>query len=504
MSERDRLLVVDGDDSDRALTAFLLATRLPRLDVVEVADPMQLAEELEHSAVRCVVSEIALPWGSGLQVAEAVKRLRPDCAFVVFAHPGCEAQVAAGVDRGVDGFATKTSSGFLWLADTVQRAMARAAGQTDRRNRPTRLHRLVESLAAGTFTSAADGTVIEASATATRVLGAERESDLVGRSLPSLLVADVEADALRERLAEGRPFDRFEARVSGQDGNAAWVWISALPAGDLASAALHWDGIVQDITPFRRVEDDLDARARDLATSNAELSGLASAVSHDLQEPLHLIARYGEMLLERSGEALDEAARRHLGHLLDSAHRMQGMIDDVLELARVDTRGRSFAATGLGDAVAEALARLRAAIEETAAVVDVGPLPTVRADHAQMVQLFQNLVGNAIKFHGERPPHVRIRSARTARGWEISVADDGIGIPPEQHQRVFGLFQRLHTAEEYPGTGMGLAICKRIVERHGGSIRVDSAPGTGATFTFSLPVSPRVPAPGPPQGATHG
>jgi PAS domain S-box-containing protein len=505
MTQRDRLLVVDGDPDDRALAAFLLASRLPRFHVLAIGDPLRLAEELEHDGIQAVICELELPWSDGLAVAEAVKGRQPACAFVVFTHAGREADVAAGIVRGVDGFAAKTSRGYLHLADTVQQAVARNAGGRGRIAVHPDLERLVETLAAGTFAAAVDGAIVAASPGAVRAFGAEREDDLIGRTLSALSTADDDAERLRACLARGEPFERTELRIAGSAGEPAWVRIAAVPILDTEAATWCWEGIVQDITQFRQAEATLASRARALAASNAELDAFASAVSHDLQEPLHLVQRYGEMLSERSGERLDDASRRHLEHLLDSSRRMQSMIDDLLELARVSTRGRDFVPVSLEDAVAEASARLRAAIEESGAEVDVAALPTVHADRTQMVQLFQNLIGNAIKFRGASAPRVRVLANAASNGWEITVADNGPGIPSEDHARVFDMFQRLHTTAEAPGTGMGLAICKRIVERHGGAIRVDSRPGAGAAFTFSLPSEPsQARATATAQGAMHG
>ncbi len=235
---------------------------------------------------------------------------------------------------------------------------------------------------------------------------------------------------------------------------------------------------------------DMAERAASLARSNAELQQFSYAISHDLQEPLHLISRYTQLVAERYGGKLDLDAQRYLAHVMTSAARMQAMINDVLEYARVATRGRDLAAMSSEESVVEAVANLKLAIEESNAEVTWHGLPTVIADPVQMVQLFQNLLGNAVKFRGRERPRVQVSTVETEEAWVFAVMDNGVGIAEDQIERVFGMFQRLHSSEEFPGTGIGLAICKRIVERHGGQIWATSNPGEGSTFYFTMPKRP--------------
>ena len=235
---------------------------------------------------------------------------------------------------------------------------------------------------------------------------------------------------------------------------------------------------------------ELSERAALLARSSAELQQLSYAISHDLQEPLHLISRYSQLVAERYGGKLDLDAQRYLAHVMTSAARMQAMINDVLEYARVATRGRDFAPVSTEQLVVEAVANLRLAIDESGAEVTWHGLPTVVGDPVQMVQLFQNLIGNAIKFRGRERPRVQVSAVETDDAWVFAVLDNGIGIAEEQLDRIFGMFQRLHRADEFPGTGIGLAICKRIVERLGGQIWATSMPSEGSTFYFTVPKRP--------------
>lgn len=237
---------------------------------------------------------------------------------------------------------------------------------------------------------------------------------------------------------------------------------------------------------LRRLHEDLQATVADLSRSNADLQQFAYVASHDLQEPLRMVASYTQLLAKRYRGKLDAEADEFIGYAVDGAVRMQQLIQDLLAYSRVNTHGRRFLPTDLEVVFAQALANVRRAVEESGAVVTHDPLPTISADDRQLVQLFQNLLSNAIKFRGAHPPRIHVSAVRDDGGWTFSVRDNGIGIDPAFADRIFILFQRLHTRADYPGTGIGLAICKKIVERHGGRIWVESRPGDGATFFFTL------------------
>ncbi len=248
--------------------------------------------------------------------------------------------------------------------------------------------------------------------------------------------------------------------------------------------------VFKDVTERKLAEENLRATLEELARSNRELEQFAYIASHDLQEPLRMVRGYLDLLARRYGEQLDGDAQVFLGHASAGAERMKRLIDDLLQYSRVSTRGREPQPTAVDQAVDEALQNLEAAVAESGAQITRDRLPTVMADHTQLVQLYQNLISNAIKFRGPQPPRIHLGAERDGQMWRLSVADNGIGIAPEQSERIFAIFQRLHGPDEYPGTGIGLAICRRIVERHGGRIWVESTEGHGATFLFTLPAPP--------------
>ena len=242
-----------------------------------------------------------------------------------------------------------------------------------------------------------------------------------------------------------------------------------------------------DITERKQAEAALARKTEELACSNAELEQFAYVASHDLQEPLRMVSSYVQLLARRYKEKLDSDADDFINFAVDGANRMQALIRDLLAYSRVGTRGERLEPTSCETVLDQTLANLQFAIEENGARVTHDPLPTVLADPSQLSQLFQNLIGNAIKFRRDEAPHVHLGAERRENEWLFSVRDNGIGIDEEYGERIFEIFQRLHGRNDYSGTGIGLAICKKIVERHGGRIWVVSDPGGGSTFYFTLP-----------------
>jgi light-regulated signal transduction histidine kinase (bacteriophytochrome) len=263
---------------------------------------------------------------------------------------------------------------------------------------------------------------------------------------------------------------------------------------DDAGRFAGYRGLGKDITERKRAEaelrqahDDLGRKAEELQRSNSELEQFAYVASHDLQEPLRMVSSYTQLVLRRYGERLDGEAKEFMAYVVDGAARMKQLIEDLLAYSRVGTRGKEFKPVAVESAVRRAIGNLRAAIEEAGATVTYDALPTVAADDVQLAQLFQNLIGNALKFRAASVPRIHVSAAEKESEWEFAVNDNGIGIEPQYFERIFMVFQQLHTKGEYPGTGIGLAICKKVAERHGGRIWVESKPGEGSSFHFTLP-----------------
>jgi PAS domain S-box-containing protein len=328
---------------------------------------------------------------------------------------------------------------------------------------------------------------VKANPAVCRLLGYSEEE------LLSLSVAEIHPpEALPKVLAQFQALVEDRLRVAEncpvlrKDGTVSYVDIgsSRTVLGDRSCAV----GFFHDVTERRRAEEALQRTTAELARSNKDLEQFAYVASHDLQEPLRAVSGFVQLLQQKYGKRLDAQADEFIGYAVDGAKRMETLIRDLLAYSRIGSGGREAVPTDSGAVLRLALLNLRTSIDETAAEITNGELPTVRGDAGQLAQLFQNLIGNALKFHGEAPPRIHVDASRKEDGWLFSVRDNGIGIDPKHQDRIFDIFQRLHTRAQYAGTGIGLAVCKRIVDRHGGQIWVESEPGQGATFRFTLPI----------------
>jgi len=312
--------------------------------------------------------------------------------------------------------------------------------------------------------------------------------DAIGRPASDYFVGNQETYGTVQPLFDGSQslvyVESWQRRLDGEERLLAW-WCRQLrdSSGNVSGALSS----ARDITDLRRAEEAKERLALDLKRSNKELEQFAYVASHDLQEPLRMVSSYVQLLAQRYEGHLDEKAHKYIDYAVDGAARMQQLIEDLLLYSRAGTHGGPLAPTDSGAALATAVENLAKRIVEEKAIITHGDLPIVRADASQLVLVFQNLVSNAVKFHSEAPPRIHVSAEERAREWVLSVRDNGIGIDPKYGDRVFAIFQRLHTREEYPGTGIGLAVCQRIVERHGGWIGFESEPGKGSTFHFGIP-----------------
>lgn len=291
-------------------------------------------------------------------------------------------------------------------------------------------------------------------------------------------------------LRDRNSFDHEYRIVRLSDGAERWVHGMGMLEFDASGQVVRMFGVIQDITDSKGVERVLKARTEELLRSNTELERFAYVASHDLREPLRMVTSYTQLLKKRYAGQLDSDADEFIEYAVDGAARMESLIEDLLAFSRVGSQGAAFARADLEETLALTLRGLEVALAESGAEVTSDPMPTLICDRTQVAQVFQNLIANAIKFHGEAPPRIHIGVVQGEDEWVFSVSDNGIGIEPEYFDRIFVIFQRLHTRHDYVGSGMGLAICKRIVERHRGRIWVESKPGEGATFYFSLPFEP--------------
>jgi PAS domain S-box-containing protein len=407
-----------------------------------------------------------------------------------------------GVWRGEIRNRTKDGS-FYWVDSTIvgfagadgklEKYVAIRADITERKRAEEvreRLAAVVESSDDAIIGKTLDGVITTWNHGAEKVFGYP-VSEAVGKPMQMLVPperANEEADILA-RVERGESVEHFETVRVRKDGKGIDVSVTISPIRDSSGAIVGVSKVARDISERKRAEQRLADKVEELARSNRDLEQFAYAASHDLQEPLRMVASYTQLLAERYGGKLDENADKFLGYAREGALRMQVLIRDLLTFSRVVQAGVPRKNVDCDVALEEALQSLTAAIEESGTVVTHTALPNVWADQTQIVQVFQNLIGNAIKFHNGAPPQCAVSAEKSGCNWLFSVSDNGIGIAPEYAENIFVVFQRLHARTEYPGNGIGLAICKKIIEHYGGTIWVESKVGEGSTFKFTLPAA---------------
>jgi len=383
---------------------------------------------------------------------------------------------------------TLTVLGLVLLTSLADRRFSLQAMELEASRRH---HQIIETALDAFIEIDSDGLITDWNAQAETTFGWSR-SEAIGQTLAQMIIPhryrEAHTQGLRLFLATGEgPVlnKRIEIAALHRDGTEFPI--------ELAIAAIRWgerrlfSAFVRDVTEQKRAQQELARKVEELARSNAELEQFAYVASHDLQEPLRMVASFTQLLAQRYKGKLDADADEFIGFAVDGATRMQQLIQDLLSYSRVTTKGQSFRLIDAKAPCDNALENLQTSIKDSNAVVNVGPLPAVLADPRQLMQLFQNLIGNAVKYRNDRTPEIHVAAKPNGDQWVFSVQDNGIGIAPQHSERIFQMFQRLHTTNEYQGTGIGLAICRKIVERHGGKIWVEAQPGKGSTFVFTIP-----------------
>ena len=342
-----------------------------------------------------------------------------------------------------------------------------------------------------------DGIVLRVNQAECKLLGFQQE-EMLGRCIWDFIAPDARErgrEVIRRLMAGESAFLTTEREYSRQDGAELTLEIHSTTIRNAAGQIIGVRSFLLDVTERKRAQQALQSQAEDLARSNAELGEFAYVASHDLQEPLRKILAFGDRLKNKHAEALSAEGRDYLERMQNAAGRMQTLINDLLSLSRVTNHHQPFAAVDLVDVIQTVVSDLETRLSQVNGKVELGALPIIVADRGQMAQLFQNLIGNGLKFSKpQHPPVVKIYGELLNDGGndtcQIVVEDNGIGFDEKYLDRIFRVFQRLHGRTEYEGTGIGLAICRKIVERHGGSITASSTPGMGAKFIVRLPYRP--------------
>jgi PAS domain S-box-containing protein len=350
-----------------------------------------------------------------------------------------------------------------------------------------RYRALFENNIDAVFLTTPGGDIISANPAACYIFQmTEEELKAMGRD--GLVINNDQSEAIiKENLWVGE--SRAELTCRRKDGTVFPGEVTSSRYTD-ADGSVKVSIIIRDSTERKKAEEAQKRYAEELARSNEELQQFAYVASHDLKEPLRMVSLYIGLLDKKYGSTMDQRAKEYMDFALKGTARMYELIEDLLEYSRVDSRRGQFSSIDMNKVVEEALIALKASISETQSTIEVDKMPVLMADKSQMIQLMQNLIGNAIKFRGQERPRINISARECLDHWQFAVKDNGIGIDMHQADRIFEIFHRLHSDQEYAGTGIGLAIAKKIVERHGGRIWLESnGKGTGSTFFFTVPKS---------------
>lgn len=478
MIQKTRIIVFDADRYDRGLLALAIRSAYPELEVVKTATLLELMHELSAAPVAAVVGD---PGPLVAEMSEAIgfaRQREPACLFWIFSEQDHAPSARDCVGLGVDGRDRKDSAGYLSLPHRLLERI-RAARDMSERHAPELSTLLTSAVPGPAGLIDAEGRFQAVNRELEGLLERPRYQ-LLATPLESLACEPEDRLELRRRLQGPRAatttvFDMgFDGRGNGN------ITVQLRPLGPQTRQGAWW--VVNCSEALRKVtaEDSVAVSVR-----NAELEQLLFAVTHDLQAPLNSLASNARWLGAQSA-ALGEEFAETSAETEALTRRMQRMLDGILAVSTVRAGHAEPEAVSLDGVLADAIANLQSEIDDAGATIERQPLPTLLVNRQQMVQVFQNLLSNAIKFRAARPPRVRISSQDSGDCLRVVVEDNGIGIDPAKAARIFGLFQRLHTEQEYPGLGIGLAICRQVVRAHGGELFVDSAPGSGASFILEF------------------
>ena len=478
------ILLIDDRSDDVELVSLVLQGAFGATATERVTDVASFAYHLGTRAFGLVLCEIDVPWCADREMLTTIRELQPEAALVIVTRRSASESAPVVLQAGADGFVSKDPSGLARLPQTVRSALLIA----NRRNRgPSAAERrVVDRLPVGVFRATIDGVILDANPALARLTGTSHPSELSQRTVASLIAGPDGRDRWADALSRDGATEPFETDLTRPDGGHVRVRIRtwSVPGRDGRSTV---DGLVEDVTELAAARAAAAGRSAEIERARVDLEQMAFVVSHDLQQPLNVVSRNLEMLDDVTRDDLGGEARESLIHARRGAESLQRMLDAMRGYARVETRARPPQPVDLGAVVDRVVDLLEEERVEVDAEITHDPLPVVHADEAQMEQLIQNLLTNALKYRGDRSPRIHVGCRDEGDRWRLRVQDNGIGVDPSEADRVFRMFQRLHTEDEVPGTGIGLAVCKRIVERHGGRIGVEPAPEGGSVFWLTLP-----------------
>ena len=469
-----QVLVVDDSEFYANHVADALATH-DEIQTTVRTEPRLARRVLSRTEIHCVVSDYQMPEMNGVELLESIRADGHDQPFFLVTGEGSEAIASEAIASGVTGYVRKDGGD-----DQFQELTNRIVNAIEQRQTQQKYELLFDNMPELLAYIGTDGVIRTANPAAREAYGAD---ELVGRSLFDLLP---EGDAQRYVAAGRDALDTGEpTRLEGPIGDRQFSQIY-VPA-EIPGEPPMFQVSARDVTDRREAQRKLEATVEKLEESNERLEQFAYVASHDLKEPLRMVTSYVQLLEGRYADQLDEDAQEFMDFAVDGAKRMQAMIDGLLEYSRVDTDGDPMEPTPVGEVVSDVRDDLAVRIDDADATLTVDSLPTLVADPNQLRMLLQNLIANAIKYAGDAEPRVHVSAAERDETWVLAVEDNGMGIPAAKQEAVFDVFNRVHERGDESGTGIGLAVCRKIVERHEGEIWVESTEGEGSTFLASFP-----------------
>ena len=493
-----KVLLVEDNEADYVLTRSLFLRAGPERFKLEWVRTYNAGLEAVVGGTHdvCLV-DYRLGGSSGLNFLREAAERGCEAPIILLTAQGDDKVDREAMEAGAADYLEKGSIDEVLLERTIRYAVKQRQAEEALQEAHDELERRSESLQR----EVAERKRVEAASQVSR----DNLHSLVEKNPEGILIVDKDgivrfANSSAISLLDRRKEDLLDgifglAQVTGEMTEVNIVRFGQEPGwAEMRMDETEWKGesaylvLFHDITDRKRAEEALEQKAEELARSNAELEQFAYVASHDLQEPLRMVSSYMQLLERRYKDQLDSDASEFIAFAVDGATRMQRLIKDLLVYSRVGTKGKEFAPTDCETIFEQAMTNVQIAFKESGGQMSHDPLPVVMADDVQLGQLFQNLIGNALKFHGDQPPCVQVSAEQKENQWIFSFTDKGIGIDPEFSDRIFEIFQRLHSREEYSGTGIGLAVCKKIVERHGGRIWMKSKPREGTTFYFTIPM----------------
>ena len=491
-----RVLHVEDDPVDAELVAQTLRKGGFTSSVVVVQTEAAFERELHTHPPDVVLADYHLPQWQGMEALDVLRREGLDIPLILVSGALGDITAVECIKRGATDYVLK--DGLARLPESIRRALQEKVlrerqerSDAALRESQAQLEALVHSAMDAILTMDEEQNIVMFNAAAEKMFRCSRAEGMgqpIDRFIPQRFRAahSGHVRTFGETGVTARAMNKLGAlRALRADGEEfpMEASISRTRVGGRALFTI----ILRDITERERAEKKLAEKMAELARSNADLEQFAYVASHDLQEPLRMVAAYTQLLAERYRGQLDENADKYIGYASEGALRMQSLVQDLLAFSRAGRNGDACGPVDCDAAMEEVLLNLGPAMQESGAVVTHAALPVVWANRSHLTQVFQNLIGNAIKFHGKEAPVISVQAEKTGGQWLFSVSDNGIGIAPEHAENIFVVFQRLHTRTEYPGNGIGLAICKKIIEHGGGKIWVEAQAGHGSIFKFTIP-----------------